>query len=276
MIKFAGIQMAVCANKSANLERASYLVEKAVTGGANVVCLPECFNSPYGTRYFKEYAEIIPGNTTNHLSELAKRYKIHLIGGSIPESRKSELYNTCCVFGPDGGMLAKFSKVHLFDIDIPGKIRFQESDVLSAGQNIALFDVHGIKFGIGICYDIRFPELAHLMRLRGVEVLLYPGAFNMVTGPIYWELLTRARAVDNQVYVASIAPARDENASYVSWGNSVIVDPTGKVAAGCDEKEDIIYCDFDRELIRSVRESIPTSLQKRHDLYEFKDKSLHK
>ena len=261
--------MAVCSDKIKNLHRASDLVKKAVEGGARIVSLPECFNSPYGTQFFAQYAECVPnGETFVHLKELAIKHKIYLVGGSIPEKEDEQFFNTSLVFDPKGNMIAKHRKVHLFDIDIPGKITFKESDVLSPGNTMTTFEVDGYCVGLGICYDMRFPELAHLMREKGARILLYPGAFNMTTGPIYFELLTRMRAVDNQVYCASIAPATDHSGSYVSWGHSCISAPSGEILTSAGHDEDIIYCDMDKEVLDGIRSSIPTWQQKRNDLYQ--------
>ena len=260
--------MKIGADKLQNLKHATELVVQAAKAGARLVSLPECFNCPYGTQYFGEYAEQIPeGETSKHLMNLAKDNNIFLIGGSIPEAYDNKLYNTSVVVNPSGDIIAKHRKVHLFDIDIPGKIRFQESDVLSPGNSATVFDVDGLKVGIGICYDVRFPELAHLMRLKGAQFMIYPGAFNMTTGPIYYELLTRSRAVDNQVYCASIAPARDPDATYVSWGHSVIVSPSGTVIDSAEDEEKVIYCDINKSEIQDIRTFIPTWNQKRGDIY---------
>ncbi|XP_003386492.1 PREDICTED: omega-amidase NIT2-like isoform X2 [Amphimedon queenslandica] len=224
--RLALVQCLPGSNKVKNLQRAAEMVREAASNGAQVVSLPECFNSPYGTRYFPEYCEPVPdGDSTRMLSELAKETKTYLIGGSIPEKYQDKIYNTCSVFGPDGNQLALYRKLHLFDIDVPGKIKFTESDVLSPGQTPQTFDTEWCKFGLGICYDARFPELAGLYRNRGCKVLVYPGAFNMTTGPAHWELLARARSVDCQVYTAFCSVARDESATYVAWGHSLIVSP---------------------------------------------------
>ncbi|XP_053167345.1 omega-amidase NIT2 isoform X2 [Hemicordylus capensis] len=223
--RLALIQLQVSAVKTENLNRAFGLVRTAAAQGAKIVVLPECFNSPYGTKYFPEYAERIPGESTQKLSEMAKECGIYLIGGSIPEEDAGKLYNTCAVFGPDGTMLAKHRKIHLFDINVPGKIRFQESETLSPGDRLSVFDTPYCKIGLGICYDIRFAELAQIYTQKGCQLLVYPGAFNLTTGPAHWELLQRGRAVDNQVYVATASPARDERAAYVAWGHSTVVNP---------------------------------------------------
>ncbi|XP_029816490.1 omega-amidase NIT2 [Manacus vitellinus] len=265
--RLALIQLHVSAVKSDNLQRACGLVREASAKGAKVVALPECFNSPYGTQYFKEYAEKIPGESTQKLSEVAKECNIYLIGGSIPEEDGGKLYNTCTVFGPDGAMLAKHRKVHLFDINVPGKIQFKESETLSPGNSFSMFDTPYCKVGLGICYDMRFAEMAQIYGQKGCQLLIYPGAFNLTTGPAHWELLQRGRAVDNQVYVATISPARDEKASYVAWGHSTVVNPWGEVIAKAGAEETVVYTDIDLKKLAEIRQQIPILSQKRCDLY---------
>ncbi|KAL4231181.1 Carbon-nitrogen hydrolase [Mactra antiquata] len=271
--RIALVQMSVTADKPANLQRASKLVKEAAAGGASVVSLPECFNSPYGTGYFPEYAEQIPGPSTDVLKKAAAENNIFLVGGSIPEEDNGKLYNTCVVFNTTGEMIAKHRKMHLFDIDVPGKITFKESETLCPGDNFTAFDTPFCKIGIGICYDIRFAEMAQLYSKQGCKLLLYPGAFNMTTGPAHWELLTRARALDNQLYVATVSPARDEKAKYVAWGHSTAVSPWGEVIATCEHEETIVYVDIDLDLVDQIRGQIPLTVQRRHDRYEVKDKT---
>ncbi|XP_045357737.1 omega-amidase NIT2 isoform X1 [Leopardus geoffroyi] len=242
--RLALIQLQVSSVKSDNLTRACGLVREAATQGAKIVSLPECFNCPYGTKYFPQYAEKIPGESTQKLSEVAKECSIYLIGGSVPEEDAGKFYNTCAVFGPDGTLLIKYRKLHLFDIDVPGKITFHESETLSPGDSFSTFDTPYCRVGLGICYDIRFAELAQIYAQRGCQLLVYPGAFNLTTGPAHWELLQRGRAVDNQVYVATASPARDDQASYVAWGHSTVVSPWGDVLAKAGTEETIVYSDI--------------------------------
>ncbi|XP_056415269.1 omega-amidase NIT2 [Hyla sarda] len=270
--KLALVQLLVSSVKSDNLKRASELIKKAAQQGAQIVALPECFNSPYGTKFFPEYAEKIPGQSTQILSEVAKECGIYLIGGSIPEEDSGKLYNTCTVFGPDGTLLIKHRKIHLFDIDVPGKIRFQESETLSPGDSFSVFDTPFCKIGVGICYDIRFAELAQIYTKKGCQLLVYPGAFNMTTGPAHWELLQRARALDNQVYVATASPARDDKASYVAWGHSTVVSPWGEIIAKAGADETIISAEIDLKYLAEIRQQIPIHTQRRHDLYSVEEK----
>ncbi|XP_044892748.1 omega-amidase NIT2 isoform X1 [Felis catus] len=301
--RLALIQLQVSSVKSDNLTRACGLVREAATQGAKIVSLPECFNCPYGTKYFPQYAEKIPGESTQKLSEVAKECSIYLIGGSVPEEDAGKFYNTCAVFGPDGTLLIKYRKLHLFDIDVPGKITFHESETLSPGDSFSTFDTPYCRVGLGICYDIRFAELAQIYAQRGLgefefvphwvrtkmgtecgvvstcthsslavlsqgcQLLVYPGAFNLTTGPAHWELLQRGRAVDNQVYVATASPARDDQASYVAWGHSTVVSPWGDVLAKAGTEETIVYSDIDLKRLAEIRQQIPIFSQKRSDLY---------
>jgi len=272
--KLALIQLAVGSNKAENIKHAAIKVSEAAQNGAQVVSLPECFNSPYGTKYFKEYSEAVPsGPSCQLLKETARENKIYLIGGSIPEAADGKLYNTSTVWCPEGNLLAVHRKIHLFDIDVPGKIRFKESESLTPGDSFTTFDTPWCKVGLGICYDIRFAELAQIYREEGCKLLVYPGAFNMTTGPAHWELIARGRAVDNQVYVAVPSPARDASAEYVAWGNSSIVSPWGEVVSKTDEKESIVYADIDLGYLNDIRKQIPVSFQKRADLYSVKNLS---
>lgn len=265
--KAALIQLMVQKDRNKNLENAFNLIKKAKNDGAKLVALPECFNSPYGTSFFKEYAEEINcGPTCNMLSKAAKENQIYLIGGTFPEVENSKYYNTCTVWDPNGNLIAKYRKMHLFDIDIPGKITFKESDILSSGNELSIFTMENMKIGIGICYDLRFEELAKLYRLNGCELLVYPGAFNMTTGPLHWELLQRGRATDNQLFVFSISPARGEK-GYIAWGHSQVTNPWGKVIAQAGHEEQILYCDVDLSECDDVRQQIPIGHQRRTDVY---------
>ncbi|XP_038065678.1 omega-amidase NIT2-like isoform X2 [Patiria miniata] len=268
--RLALVQMAVSANKKENVTRAVRLIKEAASAGAKLVALPECFNCPYGTSYFADYSEKVPGESTEALAKAAADNKVYLIGGSIPEEEQGKYYNTCSVFDPEGNNIAKYRKLHLFDIDVPGRITFKESDVLSPGNQLAVIDTPYCKIGVGICYDMRFAELAQIYNKKGCKLLVYPGAFNMTTGPAHWELLQRGRALDNQLYVATVSPARDASASYTAWGHSTAVSPWGEVIATAEAEEKIVYADIDPGYVDEVRSQIPVGSQKRSDLYEVK------
>ncbi|KAI8899527.1 carbon-nitrogen hydrolase [Globomyces pollinis-pini] len=268
--KLALIQLMVSSNKQNNLNRAAKLVKEAATKGANVIVLPECFNSPYGTGYFASYAEELKGETASALSQMAKESNVYLIGGSFPEKQTGEstkYFNTCTIWNNIGELIGTHRKVHLFDINVPGKISFQESKVLSPGNELTMVDTEYGKLGIGICYDIRFPEMAMIAARKGCVAMIYPGAFNMTTGPLHWELLQRARALDNQMFVAACSPARDVSADYHAWGHSTIVDPLGKVLATMEDGEGIVESVIDVEELKNARLNIPIYSQRRFDVY---------
>ncbi|KAI0362802.1 carbon-nitrogen hydrolase [Trametes cingulata] len=282
-------------DKDANLKHARDMIRKAASGndGAkpkpNLIVLPECFNSLYGHVHFPVYAETIsytPGQpydvassesqSVKMLSAAAREEGVWLIGGSIPEREAGtgKLYNTATAYSPTGELVALHRKVHLFDIDIPGKIKFKESETLSAGSSINHFDTEFARIGLGICYDVRFPELAMTNARRGCQVLIYPSAFNTTTGPLHWELLQRARAVDNQVFFSMCSPARDLNQSYHAWGHSMVVDPMGKVIAETEHEEDIVYAHIDPKVFEEARAGIPVTTQRRFDVYPDVSKGL--
>ncbi|POR32627.1 Hydrolase C26A3.11 [Tolypocladium paradoxum] len=278
-VRLACIQLASGPDKPANLARAASQVAKAAAAGSKIVVLPECFNSPYGCAYFPAYAETLlpsppPADQApsfHALSRMAADNAVYLVGGSIPERDphdQARYYNTSLVFGPDGALLDAFRKVHLFDIDIPGKITFRESDVLSPGNRLALVPLPGYgTIAVAICYDVRFPELATIAARRGAFALVYPGAFNLTTGPLHWELLARARAIDNQIYVAMCSPARDMSTSYNAWGHSMIVDPMAKVLVEAEETETIVEAELHGAKIVEARKNIPLNNQRRFDVY---------
>ncbi|KAM4066109.1 carbon-nitrogen hydrolase [Hirsutella rhossiliensis] len=284
-VKLACVQLAAGRDKPANLAHAASRVAEAARAGSKIVVLPECFNSPYGCTYFPDYAEDLRPSSSaagsgtpsaeqapsfHALADMASANRVYLVGGSIPErdSATGKYYNTSLIFGPDGKLLDSFRKVHLFDIDIPGKITFRESDVLSPGNRIAL--VHLPEYGtlaVAICYDVRFPELATIAARNGAFALVYPGAFNLTTGPLHWKLLARARAVDNQLYVVMCSPARDMAATYHAWGHSMVVDPMANVLVEAEDKEAIIDCELDGAVIAEARKNIPLNTQRRFDVY---------
>ena len=156
----------------------------------------------------------------------------------------------------------------MFDIDIPGKIKFTESEILSPGNKVTLIDLPGIgRIGLAICYDIRFPELSTIAARKGAFLLLFPGAFNLTTGALHWELQARGRAMDNQVYVGVCSPARDMEASYNAWGHSMIVDPSARILTEAEEGEEIIYAEMDGNKIEETRKGVPVYTQRRFDVY---------
>ena len=272
-IRLGLCQMNVIDNKEKNLENATSMINESISKNADFIILPEMFNCPYSNDKFIEYAEEdFNSQTLGKISSLAKKNNRYILAGSIPEKEEDKLYNTSYLFDRQGNIIAKHRKMHLFDIDVKGKITFKESDVLTAGDDFTIADTEFGKIGIGICYDVRFPELARIMVENGALMLIYPGAFNMTTGPAHWELLFRSRALDNQVYCVGVAPALNEDASYHSFGHSIIANPWGEIIAEADEKENLIISEIDLDEIKRIREELPLLKNKREDLYEVKRK----
>ena len=267
MFKIALCQMATFMDKDDNKAKAKKLVEKAAGNGAQVIVLPEMWNTPYSNNYFRPFAEPQDGPTVRFLSNLAKENDIYLIGGSISELDDGKVYNTSYSFNREGEIIGKHRKVHLFDIDVEGGIRFMESDTLTPGESTTVIDTEYGKIGVAICYDVRFPELSRNMALAGAKLIVLPAAFNMTTGPAHWDLTMRARALDNQVYFAACSPARDTDGVYVAYGNSCIATPWGEFAAHAEEKETIIYGDIDFDYVDGIRQQLPLLKHRRKELY---------
>ena len=268
-IKLALCQMNVVDNKEKNIKTARLMIEESISKNADFIILPEMFNCPYSNDKFIEYGEKEKSSETlSEISKLAKSNNAYILAGSIPEIEEDKLYNTSYLFDRQGNVIAKHRKMHIFDIDVKRKITFKESDVLTAGNDFTIADTEFGKVGIGICYDIRFPELAKIMVENGALILIYPGAFNMTTGPAHWELLFRSRAMDNQAFCIGVAPALNNDASYHSYGHSIITNPWGEVIAQASEKESLIISEIDLSEIKKVREELPLLKNKRDDLYE--------
>ena len=238
---------------------------------ADLAVLPEMFCCPYENAKFPLYAEPEGGEMWQFCSETARRYQIYLSAGTMPEiDEHGHIYNTAYVFDRSGKQIAKHRKMHLFDIDVKGGQYFRESDTLTAGNEVTVFDTEFGKLGICICYDLRFPELSRLMVDEGARVILCPAAFNMTTGPMHWELLFRQRAVDQQVFTIGTSPARDLQASYHAYGHSIIVDPWGRVLMEMDETEQVRVTQIDLSEIDAVREQLPLLKHRRSDVYRLK------
>lgn len=279
IIKIALCQMNVVDNKEKNIKKAIQMIKESKKQGADLAVLPEMFNCPYENEKFIEYAEEIENSESlKEIAKIAKEESIHVLAGSIPEleinnlNNSKAIYNTSVFIDNNGKFLGKHRKMHLFDIDVKDKIYFKESDTLSAGCEFTIIKTDFARIGIGICYDIRFLELSRIMALNGAEILIFPGAFNLTTGPAHWETLFKSRALDNQVYTIGVAPALDKDANYNSFGHSIAVNPWGDVIEELDYDEDLRIVKVDLDEIEKIREEIPVLKNRRTDLYEIKEK----
>lgn len=267
-LKVAMLQTKVYADKEENLRQLRKILESLMIKKPDLVTLPEMFNCPYQTQNFPIYAEEEGGKTWKVLSDLAKEFGIYLSAGSIPEKdQEGHIFNTAYVFDRQGNQIAKHRKAHLFDIDVENGQSFKESDTLTAGNQITVFDTEFGKMGLCICYDFRFPELARLMAMAGAQIIVVPAAFNMTTGPAHWEILFRTRALDNQVYVLGTAPARDVSSGYTSWGHTIAVSPWGDIMEELDERVGYMIQELDLDRVKKVRQELPLLKHRRTDMY---------
>ncbi len=268
IIKTAIIQMSVVKEKLNNIEKAGEFLLKLTDQNIDLAVLPEMFCCPYQTKNFPIYAEEEGGTCWQLLSNMASSYGIYLAAGSMPEKdEKGRIFNTAYVFDRQGRQIAKHRKIHLFDINVTGGQSFTESETLTAGNQVTVFDTEFGSMGLCICYDFRFPELARLMVNKGAQVILVPAAFNMTTGPAHWETMFRQRAVDNQVFTIGAAPARDPASDYISWGHSIIVAPWGNVLVQLDEKEGYSVQTLNLGEVDKVRRELPLLAHRRSDIY---------
>ena len=266
--------MKVSFDKLKNIESACKKISEAARTGVDAAVLPEMFCCPYSGKYFADFAEEEHGITQASLSKLAKDLKIIIVGGSVPERSGDKIYNTSYVYDETGTRIAKHRKAHLFDVNVTGGIKFTESDYLSAGNEITTFETRFGMFGLCVCFDFRFQEIARVMALRGASVIIVPAAFNMTTGPAHWEMMFRQRAVDNQLFTVGAAPARDENGVYTSYGNSIVVDPWGNVLARCGGEERTLIADIDFNYVNEIRAQLPILNARRTDIYEVREITL--
>lgn len=270
-VKAALVQMRVTEDKERNLRSAADAVRRAADAGAQVVCLPEMFVCPYERRAFLAAREARGGRIWSALAQMAAESRVVLIGGSFPEAAEGRLYNTCFVFDAAGRQIARHRKVHLFDIDIAGGQRFRESDTFSPGADLTVFDTPLGRFGVVICFDIRFPELMQLMALYGAEAVFVPASFNMTTGPAHWQLLFRARALDAQIFLLGCSAARDARSRYVAYGHSLAISPWGTVLAELGAQPETLLVTLDLDEALRTRAQIPVMAgARRTDLYELR------
>ncbi len=264
----AAIQLCSNEDKDRNLKLVDQFIENAVKDGASVVVLPEMFNCCGHTKVMVEKAEDIPGRTIDFLSDKARTHRIYIVCGSIFEKvGNSMVHNTSVLVGPSGEILAKYSKIHLFDVDIQGKIRYKESENVVAGHKIISANMGDVSVGLSICYDLRFCELFRSLALKGVKIIFIPSAFTSTTGEYHWEPLVKARAIENQVFVVAANQIGTSPNNITCYGKSMIVDPWGRVLAKAKDNENVITAEIDLDLLDEVRTEIPLFEHRRTDLY---------
>lgn len=255
----AAIQLCATSDKEANFAKAAALVRAAAAQGAALVALPElCFWR--GPRTAEaEAAEPVPGPMTERLARLASDLAIHLVAGSILERvpGQPKVFNTSLVFDPSGALIGRYRKVHLFDVDIPDHVTVRESDTRQRGDAVTVVRTALAPIGLSICYDLRFPELFRRLTAAGAQLVCLPSAFTFPTGAAHWEVLLRARAIENQVYVVAPNQVGRSPSGVIDYGHSLIVDPWGTVVAQATNGESAIVAPIDLDYLARVRRELP-------------------
>jgi predicted amidohydrolase len=251
----------VCAtsDKEANRSKAEEFVRDAAARDAQLIVLPEVFLWRGARDEERAAAEAIPGPTTRWLGALAKELSIYLVGGSMLEriEGQARVYNTSTLFDPTGQMVGMYRKIHLFDVDIPGHVSIRESATRAAGDAPVILQTALAAFGLTICYDLRFPELYRNLARRRADIFCVPSAFTFATGALHWEILLRARAIENQAYVIAPNQIGRSPAGVQDFGHSMIVDPWGTPIAQASNGEGAIVAHIDLEYLRQVRRELP-------------------
>jgi predicted amidohydrolase len=255
----AAIQMSAGSEKEANLERAERLVRTAASYGAGFIALPETFNWRGKRGAEASAAETIDGESISLMARLARELKVHIVAGSITEHIEGEekTYNTSVMLGPDGVRMGVYRKIHLFDIDLPGRVTVKESAVRLSGSEVVCVAAAVGAVGLSICYDLRFPELYRRLAFEGAKVLTVPSCFTFPTGEAHWESLLRARAIENQAYVVAPAQFGPNVHGFSDYGNSMIVDPWGRVLGRASDQEGVVMAPVDLHYLDRIRNDLP-------------------
>jgi predicted amidohydrolase len=270
-IRIACVQMTSCDDKAANLEKAAQLVAKAAATGADVVVLPEKWNAIGDAAVYHANAEPLDGGeSVAAMSQWARTHSITLVGGSIAERRdgREKLSNTSVVFDPEGEITAVYRKIHLFDVEVGGVV-YRESEAEEPGDQAVVAEAEDWKLGLTVCYDVRFPELYRILALEGAELVTVPAHFTMPTGKDHWHVLLRARAIENQLYIAAAAQVGETLRGKPAYGRSLIADPWGLVLAQAPEEETVITAELDRAHLRDIRAKLPSLASRQADAYRW-------
>jgi nitrilase len=262
-MKLAAIQMTSGVDVDENFAMACSYVNEAALAGADLVVLPENFSLMAGKHSDRLRAARAEDEVRTFLSKLAGQHQLVLVGGSVPLlAAENRVTNTCLVYGPDGSCLARYDKIHLFDVELENGESYGESRYIEPGTNLVTVDALSTRIGVTVCYDIRFPELYRELTRQGAEILTVPSAFTMPTGEAHWEVLLRARAIENLSWV--VAPAQTgEHPGRSTWGHSLIISPWGEVVAEKGKDAGPIVAEVDLSELRDLRKRFP-SLENRH------------
>ena len=262
-MKVAAVQLKCSSEQSDNFSRAASIVRSASQQGAELVVLPELFASLGRTSHMREVAEPLDGPTLAWAQSTAQTSKCALIAGSFIERDGDALFNTSIAVDADGALLGSYRKIHLFDVDIEGA-RSKESDTFSSGTDPVVVDINGLRVGLTICYDLRFPELFRAEADQGADITVVPAAFTEATGRDHWELLLRARAVENQTMIIAAAQWGTSPDGTERHGHALIVDAWGRVLADTGPEGDTFAeGEFDATAQSEIRNRLPALTHRR-------------
>jgi predicted amidohydrolase len=267
-LRVALVQLDAGDDVELNIAIAAALADEAAAGGARFVALPEYLQFRGPDDGYRASARPIPGPCTEPFAAVARTRRAWILVGSLAERSDDPArpFNTSVLVAPDGSIAARYRKIHLFDVDVENGPADRESDRVSPGDRAVIADVDGIGFGLSICYDLRFPELYRALALAGAEVLTVPANFTERTGRDHWEVLLRARAIENGAYV--LAPAQVGGPpGQPAFGRSMIVDPWGTVVAQAADRVGIVTAELDLARVRSIRHQVPVLANRRPDTY---------
>jgi deaminated glutathione amidase len=269
-MRAAAVQLNSTADKASNLETAERLVRAAARDGARLVVLPEKWNLLGDSATLLEGAEPLDGPTIEAASSWARELGIHLVAGSIAErvEGREKAFNTSTLIGPDGELEARYRKIHMFDVDVGG-VAYRESEYEEPGDELVVGELEGVTLGMTVCYDLRFPELYRILAVRGAMVITVPSAFTLDTGKDHWEVLLRARAIENQAFVVAPNQIGEAPPHYRSYGRSMIVDPWGVVLGQAPDEECFVAAELDLDAQARVRATLPSLANRRPQAYRW-------
>jgi predicted amidohydrolase len=269
-MRAAAVQLNSTDEYERNLAIAERLVRDAAADGAELISLPEKWTLIGSHDVLRAHAEPLNGRSLTAAAGWARELGVHLLAGSIPERvpGREKLFNTSVLFGPDGVVRALYRKIHMFDVDV-GDVSYRESELEEPGEEIVVGDVAGVPVGLTVCYDLRFPELYRILALRNAMVVTVPSAFTERTGRDHWEVLLRARAIENQYFIIAADQIGDAPPHYRSFGRSMIVDPWGVVLAQAADTECFIAADLDFTIQAEMRSSLPSLENRRPAAYRW-------